>query len=250
LERSKLASWGTDWSREREEFGLFHESEYEGHHFMRPPKQDYADTGKLRLTGLRVAGNLVWLDARKEISHPRDRFKPKYQRSVTLHDIMKAPTRRTLSGLASEIYNPPYSIIFTHVEETESTFELTHIAVKSHEFASDFASFLAGSNYVFAYVEDLAGDASLELGDLHLLVPRTAALDDIVVSLYGSRCLHLLRPMPSISSEFKYLGPVAGIACGQEYTLKYTSKNKFGLRVISKGELTPGSHTRETFVLA
>lgn len=37
-----------------------------------------------------------------------------------------------------------------------------------------------------------------------------AALTDIVVSLYGSSTLHLLRP--TLNSEYQYIGPVAEIA--------------------------------------
>jgi len=249
LELSDLPSWATDWSREREEFGLFHQTTYPRDGFRDLLKQDYTDPGKLKLNGIRVAGGLIVLDAKKEVSHPRDRFMPKYRRSVTLQDIMKGPSRRSYSGLSSEILNPPYMFIFTHIEESEKTFELENLARKPENFDLDFANFLAGSNYAFGYIQDCSDDVSLGLEDLHFLVPRTASLDDIVVSLYGSRCLHLLRPMPQNSSEYKYLGPIAGIACGQEHVMKYSPKNNFGLKTITKLDGAHSSFKGETFVL-
>lgn len=163
------------------------------------------------------------------MSHPRDRFLPKYRRSITLEDILKGPTRRSYSGLVQEAPNPPFYFVFMHVEEAKTIFELMNIATKPDAFDPGFASFLAASSYAFAYMEDNFEDPSFELEHLHLLVPHGAALDDVVVSVYGSRCLHLLRPVSKVSSEFKYLGPVSGIACGQEQVMIYTPKNKFGL---------------------
>lgn len=206
-------------------------------------KQDYAEVGQLQLAGVRVADRLTLLNATKEISHPRDRFMPKYRRSITLQDIMRSQTRRSYSGLAREIYNPPYSIIFTCIEETSTGFELMNMTCAPDSLDLEFSSFLAGSNYVFAYVES-GSETSLELDNLHLLVPRNASLDDIVVSLYGSQCLHLLRPIPIIPPKYKYLGPITGIACGLEQTQKYTQKNKFGFK-----ELPKSFRARETFVL-
>jgi hypothetical protein len=86
------------------------------------------------------------------------------------------------------------------------------------------------------------------LADLHLLVPRNVSLDDIVVSLYGSRCLHLLRPIHN-STDYRYIGPIVGVACGQEYTKVYSSKGKFGRKSVSKYEDHAHSHVRETFVI-
>lgn len=243
LQTRGLVSWATDWSRDTEEYGLFDRDYEYRNQFVDLLKQDYSNVGKLRLAGVRVASRLAWLDAKKEILHPRDRFMPKYRRSVTLQDIMKGPTRRTHSGLASEIQNPTYSIIFTSIEEGKESSEMRHVIHKP-DFDPPFASFLSGSNYVFAYVEDFTESSFLGLGDLHLLVPRNASLDDIVVSFYGSQCLHLLRPLPGNSQEHQYLGPIAGIACGQEQTLKFTPKNKLGFRTLPKSFTA-----QETFVL-
>jgi hypothetical protein len=49
----------------------------------------------------------------------------------------------------------------------------------------------------------------LDWGDLlghHILVPRAAKLDDILVAVLGSPTLFLLRPRSH--SEYKFLGPV------------------------------------------
>jgi hypothetical protein len=248
MEAGKLPSWATDWSCDREEHGLFHRVSHPRYGFKDVIQQDYKDTGRLRLAGIRVAQRLISVDSEKDISHPRDRFKPKYRRPITLQDIMKGLTRRTRSGLASEIHNPPYSFIFTHVEESETAFEMFNLTMNPEDIDPPFTSWLAGSNYAFAYVEDQPGDASLDLTDLHLLVPRNVQLDDVVVSLYGSRCLHLLRPIYN-SMEFRYIGPVAAVACGQEMTLLYSAKGKHGRKSISKLEEHDHSHKRETFVI-
>ncbi|CAG8973267.1 hypothetical protein HYALB_00000028 [Hymenoscyphus albidus] len=245
LESGDIPFWGTEWGVERDEFYALPSAEYESHDSVLPPQQLYTEAGRLEMKGVRRAGHLASLNRRKEISHPRDRFKPKYRKSITIQDIMRGPTRRVSGGLTKEIQNPTYSVVFTHVQEAEDSFTLKNIPIKSHELAPDFASLLAGESYVFAYIEDHPGDASFDLADLHLLVPRTESLDDIIVSLYGSRCLHLLRPVFGTSAEYKYLGPVAGIACGQELTLKYGSRPKNSTKRLSKR----GVQGQETFFL-
>jgi len=121
--------------------------------------------------------------------------------------------------------------------------------MNAEEMDTTLASWLAGANYVFAFVEDLAGDPSLGLADLHILVPRNVVLDDILVSLYGSRCLHLLRPIGNDSEEFRYIGPVAAVACGLEYTLMYSPKGRFGRKSYSKDRDNASHHKRETFFI-
>lgn len=245
---SDMPSWATDWSRNREEYGLFHKVNHPRYGYRNVLEQDYKDKGKLYLAGVRVAQRLTSLDADKDISHPRDRFKPKYRRPITLQDIMKGLTRRTRSGLSSIITNPPYAFIFTHVEESEMAFEIFNSSTLAEDFDPLFASWLAANSYVFAYVEDRPGDASLDLAGLHLLVPRNVSFDDIVVSLYGSRCLHLIRPIHN-SKEFRYVGPIAGLACGQEDTLVYSAKGKFARKSVSKNQEHDYFHEREIFVI-
>lgn len=248
MDGGSLPFWATDWSRNREEHGLFHKVNHPRYGYENVLEQDYSDVGRLRLAGIKVAQRLTSLDVDKDISHPRDRFKPKYRRPITLQDIMKGVSRRTRSGLMSEIHNPPYSFIFTYVEESGLAFEMFNHTIPPEQLDPGFANWLARSNYVFAYVEDRPDDASLDLADLHLLVPRNVQLDDVVVSLYASRCLHLLRPLQN-SSEYRYIGPIVGVACGQEDTLMYSAKGKFGRKVISKVQEHDYYHTREIFVI-
>ncbi|KAH8649706.1 heterokaryon incompatibility protein-domain-containing protein [Tricladium varicosporioides] len=252
LEPSNLPSWGTDWGRNKQDFNplsFIKDQNYGwGNLFTGPLKQDYTETGKLKLRGVTIAGRLTNLDIKKEILHPRDRFSPNYRKSITLQDIMRSPTRKVSGGLVNEIQNPPFSIVFTRVDENQKVFVKTNITIKSQDLDSSFANFLAGSSYVFAYVEDRSDESSFDMADLHLLVPRTASLYDIVVSFFGSRCLHLLRVVPHLSNTYIYLGPVAAVACGLEYTLKYAARGSAFTKSIPQST-APGSLKTEEFIL-
>jgi hypothetical protein len=67
-----------------------------------------------------------------------------------------------------------------------------------------WGTFLLDRNLLVGGLGDL-----LDWGDLqghHILVPRAAKLDDILVAVLGSSTLFLLRPRPH--GEYKFLGPV------------------------------------------
>ena len=219
----EIAFWTPDLSRKQTRY-LLPRSRYPvGNNIVGVHTQDHLDVGKLRLAGVRVAKTIQQLDGQKEIGHPQDRFTPKYRRSITLNHIMQGPLRRSTSGLPKKIGNPPYAFVFSHVKKSEQTGAvlISHELTKSEDIDASFAKFLSSSDRVFAYVEDFEDTSSFDLASLHFLVPRTTSLDDTIVSLYGSRCLHLIRPRHNDPPEWTYMGPIAAVAIGHESINKY-----------------------------
>jgi hypothetical protein len=215
--------------------------------------QDYLDVGRLRLTGVRVAKCIQRLDGEREIGHPQDRFIPKYKRPITLRHIMQGPQRRSSGGLSSGIDNPPYAFVFSYAKESEQshTVWISHRLIKFENMDAPFAVFLSSIKFAFAYVGDFEGTRSFDLASLHFLVPRTASLDDTIVSLYGSKCLHLIRPLYTDPPEWTYIGPVAAVAIGQESITKYQSATLSGSssKLVSKDVNVQDTQQPEIFVL-
>lgn len=219
------SSWNLDFSRKQEKYFLPQSRFQQEKDTVKVPMQDYADAGKLKLAGMRVAKYIQRLDGAKEINHPRDRFNSKYRRSITLRHIMQGPQRRSLGGLSSGVDNPPYAFVFSYINESEQSHDvsISHRLNKVEDLDASFAQLLASPKFAFAYVDDFEGTESFDLASLHFLVPRTASLDDTIVSLYGSKCLHLIRPLHTDPPEWTYMGPIAAVVIGQESILKYQS---------------------------
>ncbi|KAH0840962.1 hypothetical protein FOPE_06167 [Fonsecaea pedrosoi] len=214
-------------------------------------QQDYAKCNKLNLRGLQVAKQIVGIDAKKDISHPKDRSKPVYGRSISLNEVMRGSQRRGTMGLSVSIENPPYAFVFSNVQSSATTFELRHTLVRPEEMSGEFAEYLASDHFVFAYVEDYTDEESnLEIAPLHLLVPRPTTVDDRVVSFQGSRCLHLIRPSDQNALEHIYLGPIAAVVIGQDQIRRYAMKNEFSVKSVTKAIDTELSRSQRVYELA
>ena len=208
---------------------------------------------KLRLAGSRAIQHIHQLDRIKEIGHPRDRFSMKYRRSITLRHIVEGQQRRSAGGLSSAIDNPPYAFVFSYLTNNgpNQAVSMSHTLVRNETIHASFATFLSSSTYAFAYIQDLQAEKSFDLASLHFLVPCNAGLDDMMVSLHGSMCLHLVRPLQGDPPEFKYLGPIAAVAIGQESINKYQSSNmaNSSSRTPPEGVKSHDSPPTEVFVL-
>ncbi|OAP55485.1 hypothetical protein AYL99_10458 [Fonsecaea erecta] len=213
-------------------------------------QQNYAKCNKLYLRGLQVAKQIVGIDAKKDISHPKDRSKPIYGRSVSLNEVRRGSQRRGTLGLSVSIENPPYAFVFSNVQSSATTFELRHTLVRPEEMSREFAEYLASDHFVFAYVEDYTDEESnLEIAPLHLLVPRSTTVDDRVVSFQGSRCLHLIRPTGKSALEHIYLGPIAAVVIGQDQIRAYAMKNEFSVKSVPKASDTELSRSQVVYEL-
>ena len=223
-------SWNLDFSSKQERYSLPRSRFQEEKDAVKVPMQDYVDAGKLKLAGMRVAKYIQRLDGAKEINHPKDRFISKYRRSITLRHIMQGPQRRSHGGLSSGVDNPPYAFVFSYIKESEQSHDvsISHRLNRFEDLDASFAQLLGSPKFAFAYVDDFEGTESFDLASLHFLVPRTASLDDTIVSLYGSKCLHLIRPLNTDPSEWTYMGPIAAVAIGQESIIKYQSTGLSG----------------------
>lgn len=113
--------------------------------------------------------------------------------------------------------------------------------------AEEFVQFMKGDDFVSGYVEDLDVCACFGLEYLHLLVPCSTMLDDFMVSLYGSRCLHLPRPLVDRHSEYKYIGRLAALANKAEHLPTYAVSSSFRMKKIDKEG--PSSPKRGLFIL-
>ena len=196
-----------------------------GAYGVRTRLQDYSDVGRLRLAGVRVAKRIQQLNGEKEIGHPQERFSPTYRRSITLRHIMQGTQRRSSGGLLSVIDNPSFAFVFSHIHgsETRQALSMSHHISRLENMDAAFATFLSSFRFAFAYVDDFENQRSFDLASLHFLVPRVASLDDTIVSFYGSKCLHLIRPRHTNVTEWTYIGPIAAVAIGQKSITKYQS---------------------------
>ena len=218
-------SWNSDLTRKQKRYFLPQAQPQREMDTVKVHMQDYLDVGRLRLAGVRVVKHIQRLHREKEIGHPQDRFKPRYRRSITLRHIMRGPQRRTSGGLSSSIDNPPFAFVSSYVRESDQNHVIltSHCLTKFEDMDSSFAEYLSSKTFAFAYVDDFDGIQSFDLASLHFLVPRTASLDDTIVSLYGSKCLHLIRPLHTDPPEWTYIGPIVAAAIGQESIIKYQS---------------------------
>ncbi|ERF74282.1 hypothetical protein EPUS_01969 [Endocarpon pusillum Z07020] len=246
-------SWNSDFSRKQERYFLPEPPSQVKKDMVKVNMQDHLDVGRLRLAGVRVAKYIQRLDGEKEIGHPQDRFIPKYRRSITLRHIMQGPQRRSSGSLSSGIDNPPYAFVFSYAKESEQNHDvsISHHLSKFEDMDAPFARFLSGIKFAFAYVDDLEGTKSFDLASLHFLMPRTASLNDTIVSLYGSKCLHLIRSLHTDPPEWTYIGPIAAVAIGQESIIKYQSAGLSGSssKMASKDVKVQDTQQAEIFVL-
>ena len=215
--------------------------------------QDYLDVGRLRLAGVRVVKHIQRLHREKEIGHPQDRFKPRYRRSITLRHIMRGPQRRTSGGLSSSIDNPSFAFVSSYVRESDQNHVIStsHCLTKFEDMDSSFVEYLFSTTFTFAYVDDFDDIQSFDLASLHFLVPRTASLDDTIVSLYGSKCLHLIRPLHTDPPEWTYIGPIVAVAIGQESIIKYQSagQSDSAPKMLSQDVEVQATQQTEIFIL-
>jgi hypothetical protein len=221
-------AWNPDLTRKQKRYFVPQARSQLENNTVKVRMQDYLDIGRLRLAGVRVVKYIQRLHGVKEIGHPQDRFIPRYRRSITLHHIMQGPKRRISGGLSSRVDNPPFAFVFSYVKESHQSHVMStsHCLIKSEDMEASFAEFLSSNDFVFAYVDDFNDIKSFDLASLHFLVPRTASLDDALVSLYGSKCLHLIRPLHTDPPEWTYIGPIAAVAIGQESIFKYQSAGR------------------------
>lgn len=143
--------------------------------------------------------------------------------------------------------------MFSYVKESEQSHvvSISHCLTRSGDLDASFAGFLSSNKFVFAYVYDFEGLKSFDLASLHFLVPRTASLDDTIVSLYGSNCLHLIRPLHTDPPEWTYMGPIAAVAIGPESIVKYQSAGLSGSssKMVPKDGEIHDNQQAEVFIL-
>ena len=250
---SSRPSWNSDFGRKQERYFLPLSRSQIEKDTVKVNMQDHLNVGRLELAGVRVAKYIQRLDGEKDIGHPQDRFIPKYRRSITLRHVMQGPQRRSSGGLSSGIDNPPYVFVFSYAKESEQSHavSISHRLTKSEDMDAHFAGFLSSIKFAFAYVDDFEGTKSFDLASLHFLVPRTASLDDSIVSLYGSKCLHLIRPLYTDPPEWKYIAPIAAVAIGQESIIKYQSTgfSGTGSKTVPKDVKVQDTQQAEIFIL-
>jgi hypothetical protein len=210
LENTKFPSWATDWSCTREEFTISPvKSEPLTYHGSSQVQfiQETALIGQLKLRGVRIASRILSLNAENMIEHTDDR-----QGATSFKTLLRSYDTRQNPSSGDEVWRYSFwRYVFLSIMEIDKDIVLLRRRIKRSDISRDFAQYIAGPDYVSAKIESHP-ELPLKFGSyLQFLVPRNAALDDIVVAFHGSAHSHLLRPLLNRAGYYRYLGPIAGL---------------------------------------